>query len=119
MDATEQITALLNKRIAQVRREHGHPRLAILIATSEAAIQSGLVQPLHISVEDCAGTIMRSTVRDGDISYEDEKGGSDFRFPLRVLITDEGVNGEMIVNVETEQIEDDWIFRTQVFWLRK
>jgi hypothetical protein len=126
----EHIAELINKRIAAVRRASSHPygshqcpgpdhpMLAILIATLEAAIESGLVEPLYMSVEDNAGTIKRSTIQQGVISYDDDNVSSDLRFPLRVVITDEAGNGKLDVSVETEEIGDDWIFRTQVSWLK-
>jgi hypothetical protein len=91
--------------------------LAILIATLEAAIESGLVEPLYMSVEDNAGTIKRSTIQQG-VSYDDDNVGSDVRFPLRVVNTDEADNGKLDVSVETEEIGDGWIFRTHVSWLK-
>ena len=131
MNVPEHIAELMNKRIAQVRRETshlhgslvcpgpGHPVMAILMATLEAAVESGLVEPLHMSVEDSCGTVQRSTIQQGDISYADDNVGSGFRFPLRVVITDEGGNGKMVVDVETEKIGDDFIFRTQAAWQRQ
>jgi hypothetical protein len=71
-----------------------------------------------MSVEDKAGTIKRSTIQQGVISYDDDNVGHDLRFPLRVVITDEAGNGKLDVSVETEEIGDDWIFRTQVSWLK-
>jgi hypothetical protein len=126
----EHIAELMNKRIASVRRASSHPDgsgqcpgpdhplAAILLATLEAAIESGLVEPLYMSVQDKAGIIKRSTIQDGVISYDDHNVRSDLRFPLRVVITDEAGNGKMDVSVETEEIGDGWVFRTQVSWLK-
>lgn len=130
MDDLEHIAALMNRRIAEIRKASSHPcgshscpgpdhpLLAILIAALEAAIESGLLEPLHVSIEDSVGTVRRSTIQEGVISYADDEIGPDLQFPLRVLITDEGRNGTLDVNVETEKSGNEWIFRTGVCWLR-
>ena len=41
----------MNKRAAQITMESGNPLMAVLVATLEAGFESGLVDPLHISVE--------------------------------------------------------------------
>jgi hypothetical protein len=74
MDAPQHITALINRRIAQGRKALSHPHdchlcsgdhplLAILIATLEAAVENGLVEPLHLPIEGNIGTVQRSTIK--------------------------------------------------------
>ena len=53
-----------------------------LVQTYEAA-GCRLVEPLYMSVEDEVGTIKRSTIQHGVISYDDDNVGSDLRLRMR------------------------------------
>lgn len=69
VNVPERIAALMKKRIAQISESDrtGHPLMAILVATLEAAFESGLVEPLHVSIEDCNGTVETSTIQQGKL----------------------------------------------------
>jgi hypothetical protein len=91
--------------------------MAILVATSEAAFESGLVEPLHVSLKDCNGSVQTSTIQQGTISYADNSVIRDLQFPMHLIITDEVNNGKLDVNIETTEEAGDWTFHTQLSWL--
>jgi hypothetical protein len=92
--------------------------MAILVATLEAAFESGLLEPLHMSIQDCNGTVETSTIQQGAISYaRNSIVGDDLKFPLHLVVTDEVNNGKLDVIIETTEEAGDWIFHTQVSWL--
>jgi hypothetical protein len=117
----EHITVQMKNRIAQISESDptGHPLMAILVATLEAAFESGLVEPLHVSLEDCNGTVKTSTIQQGNITNADNSVvQDDLQFPLHLVVTDEVNNGKLDVNIETtEEANGDWTFDTQVSWL--
>jgi hypothetical protein len=92
--------------------------MAILVATLEAAFESGLVEPLHMSIEDRNGTVQTSTIQQGTTSYDHNSVVRDLQFPLHLVVTDEVNNGKLDVNIETtEEAGGDWTFHTQISWL--
>src|SRR6266446_3267491 len=82
----------------------GPPTYGYSCRNIRSGFRKRVAEPLHMSVEDSAGTVMRLTIQQGVISYADENVVSDLRFPLRVVITDEGGNGKLVVNIDTEEI---------------
>jgi hypothetical protein len=120
VNVPEHITAPMKNRIAQISEsDHtGHPLMAILVATLEAAFESGLVEPLHMSIEDRNGTVQTSTIQQGTTSYDHNSVVRDLQFPLHLVVTDEVNNGKLDVNIETtEEAGGDWTFHTQISWL--
>jgi hypothetical protein len=100
-----------------MRKESCHPLMAIVVAALEAGIlEGGLVEPLHMSQKDCAGSVMRSTIQHGVVSYADENDDRDFQFPLHIVITDELRNGVLELDIETKKVGCDWTFHTQASW---
>jgi hypothetical protein len=116
MNVPQQIVELMYRRIASVRKAdpQAHPLIAIPVATLEASFQSGLLEPLHISVTDSRGNAIRATIKQGVIKYTDDSTPGDLRFPLQVVVTDEASTDKLEVYVETEEDEPDWIFHIRV-----
>jgi hypothetical protein len=105
MNVQNKIIALMNKRIARMRKESCHPLMAFVVAALEAGIlEGGLAEPLHMSQKDCAGTVMRSTIEHGVINYADENDDRDFQFSLHIVVTDELGNGLLELDIETKKV---------------
>ncbi len=116
VNVPEQLTALLNRKEESILKETGCPLTAVLVAALESGFELGLVDPLHISAEDCVGNIIRATIQRGNINFAHPSDGRELRFPLRVVITDEVSNGELDLTIEAEHFHGHWTAHSHISW---